>query len=56
MNQLKRPDFAGDKTEEIKLRVSPALKNKLRAIAQYEGVTMSVLLRQAMENLEMKSA
>ena len=55
MSQSRRPDFAGDKTEEIKLRVSPALKAKLRMIARSRGVNMSVLLRQAAEALEVNA-
>ena len=54
--KLRRPDVSGDKVEQIRIRISQAQKNRLRAIAEREGVTMSVLLRRAMEELEAKSA
>ena len=47
-----KKDRQGDKTAELKLRITPDLKERIRKLAAVEDIGMSAVVRKAVEVLE----
>jgi len=49
-------DRRGDKTTDLRLRISPELKEKIRKIGEELDIGMSAVVRKAVEVLEKKQS